>query len=363
MHTSDLAASSLPPLYAPWIGEALGGPLPEERFATCSACAMCEPTAAKAATASLTLFDPATKCCTYVPTLPNFLVGLILKDDDPTAITGRTSIERRIAAGIGVTPLGLQSDPQYALIYKHAAGELFGRAAGLRCPHYLPADGGQCGIWRHRNAVCATWFCKHERGRVGKRFWDALLQLLTLVERHLGLWAAGELGEPIDGLGPALLPYYATALPGPRSCWSQHWAGHAAEFYLESARLVEPLGWTKVREIGGPELALVVGKLRAAFWAIQADEVPGYLRLGAVGSIGRDDGSAALTGYSSNDMLLLPKPLADALERFDGRRLTDRVSTEIGSQVGSSLDRATVRRLVDFGVLVPVHTVGEYGRC
>jgi hypothetical protein len=363
VRTSSLATSSLPPLYAPWIDDVLGGPLPEERHATCSACAMCKPTSANAATASLMQFDPATKCCTYVPTLPNFLVGQILNDDDPAAIAGRASIERRIAAGVGVTPLGLQADPQYALIYKHAAGELFGRTAGLRCPHYLPADGGQCGIWRYRNGVCATWFCKYERGRVGKRFWDALLQLLTMVERHLSLWAAGELGESIDSLGPALLPYYATALPAPTSSWSQRWASRPQGFYRESARLVDPLTWTQIREIGGPELTLVVGHLRAAYGAVQTDEVPEYLRLGAVGSGPRDDSTTVLTGYNPNDMLLLPKPLADALEQFDGRRLTDRVSAEIGSQVGTSLDRATMRRLVDFDVLVPVPALGDYTRC
>jgi hypothetical protein len=363
VRTSSRAASSLPPLYAPWIDEVLGGPLPEERHATCSTCSMCKPAAAKAATASLTLFDPATKCCTYVPTLPNFLVGLILNDDDPAAIAGRASIEQRIAAGVGVTPLGLQSDPRYALIYKHVGSELFGRTTGLRCPHYLPADGGQCGIWRHRNAVCATWFCKYERGRVGKRFWDALLLLLTMVERHLGLWAAGELGEPIDGLGPALLPYYATMVPGPMSTWSQRWADRPPDFYRESAQLVEALTWTEVRKIGGPELALAVGQLRAAYGTMQTDEVPRYLRLGAVGTVARDDGNAAFIGYNPNDMVLLPNPVADAIERFDGRRLTDRVCAEIGSEAGTSLDRATVRRLIEFGVLVGMPTSEESGRC
>jgi hypothetical protein len=91
VHTSDLATSSLPPLYALWIEEALGGAMPRDCQATCSACAMCKPNAAKAATAGLTLFDAVTKCCTYVPTLVNFLVGLILNDDDPSAIAGRTS--------------------------------------------------------------------------------------------------------------------------------------------------------------------------------------------------------------------------------------------------------------------------------
>jgi hypothetical protein len=362
VRTSSVA-SSLPPLYAPWIEGVLGGPVPEERHATCSACAMCKPTAAKAATASLTLFDPATKCCTYVPTLPNFLVGLILENDDPAAIPGRVSIERRIAAGIGITPLGLQPNPHYVLIYKHAGSDLFGRTPGLRCPHYLPADGGQCGIWRHRNAVCTTWFCKFERGRVGKRFWDALLQLLTMVERHVGLWAAAELGEPIDGLGSALLPYYATALPGPRSTWSGRWAARPKEFYRESARLVEPLTWSQVREIGGTELAVVAGQLRAAYGTVQADEVPSHLRLGAVNTVERDDGNVAFTGYNPNDMVLLPKRLADALDRFDGRRPTVQVCEEIASHVEARFDQVAVRRLVDFGILVAMPVAVENGRC
>lgn len=321
--TSAIASSPLPPLYAPRIEELLGGPVPEERHATCSSCAMCEPTNAKAATASLTVFSPETKCCTYVPTLPNFLVGMILDEDDPTTREGRASVQRRIAAGSGVTPLGLQSDSHYALIYKHAGGALFGQAHGLRCPHYQALGEGICGIWRHRNAVCATWFCKHERGVFGKRFWDTLLHVLTMVERHLSLWAAAALGESVNELGPALLPYFATMFRGSTGGWSGRSASRPEEFYAAAANLVRPLTSSQVRELGGPELALVAGQLRAAYGAIQAREMPPYLRLGAVGGVPRGDGIVALTGHSANDMLLLPTALAEVLDRFDGRRETD----------------------------------------
>lgn len=362
MRTSN-TISSLPELYAPWIEEVLGGPVPEERHASCSACAMCMPTAAKAATASLKAFDPATKCCTYVPTLPNFLVGLVLGADDPASVAGRDSVKRRIAAGVGVTPLGLQPDPHYVLIYKHAGDQLFGRSPGLRCPHYVPTEGGQCGIWRHRNAVCATWFCKYERGRVGKRFWDALLQLLTMIERHLGLWAAGELGETVERLGAALLPYYATPAYSPPGSWNHRWAGRYEAFYRETARLVERLTWTQVRDIGGPELSVVAGQLRAAHGALNADDVPSHLRLGAVNTAESENGHVAFTAYNSNDMLRLPRALADALERFDGRRLTDQVRVEIASQIDDQFDHDAVRRLVDFGILLPMTGPGEDRRC
>ena len=355
--------SPLPELYAPWVDEVLGGPLPEERHASCSACAMCTPHAVTAATASVKVFDPGTKCCTYVPTLPNFLVGLILGHDDPATAAGLQSVRRRIADGIGVTPLGLQPDPHYVLIYRHAGDQLFGRSSGLRCPHYVPAGGGQCGIWRYRNGVCATWFCKYERGRVGKRFWGALLQLLTVIERHLSLWAAGELGETVVGLGPALLPYYASRLDKSPELWSPRWVGRCEEFYRAAARLVEPLGWRQVREIAGPEVAVVAGQLRAAYSALEAGELPTPLRLGAVSQAALDDGQVACTGYSPHDMLRLPSAVAEALEHFDGHRSTDEVREQIARQVDERFDRDAVRRLVDFGILQPISPAEANGRC
>jgi hypothetical protein len=181
-----------------------------------------------------------------------------------------------------------------------------------------------------------------------------------MVERHLGLWAAGQLGESVAGLGPTLLPYYATPLRSPKGSWSQRWTGRYEEFYREAARLVESLTWTQVREIGGPELALVAGQLRAAYGALQTDDVPSHLRLGAVNTVELDDGRVVCTGYNSNDMLRLPKRLADALERFDGRRPTLQVTEEIASQVEPHFDQAAVRRLVDFGILSAMPAAGEH---
>jgi hypothetical protein len=352
---ASTVAAALPPLYAPWIEEVLGGPVPEERHATCSACAMCRPTNANAATASLTEFDPEIKCCTYVPTLPNFLVGMVLEDDDPAAAAGRESVEQRIAAGIGVTPLGLQTDPRYALIYKHAGGPLFGQPGGFRCPHYQ-REGGLCGIWRHRNAVCATWFCKHERGAVGRHFWDAVRRLLTMMERHLALWAATELGEELAGLGPALLPYFATTLGPATNPWGPGWVARSPDFYRASAGLVAPLTGSEVRDIGGPELLVIAGQVRAAYGALQNDSMPAYLRLAAVGSCLRADGRHAVPGYSPHDMPILPEPVARALDRFDGRNPTEQVCEELSRECGTPIDRPAVLRLVDFGVL----NAGQY---
>ena len=97
--------STLPPLYAGWIDDLLDGPLPHESEATCEDCAMW-PGAGSSGAGALA-FHPETKCCTYIPSLPNFLVGRIVEDDDPAMAPGRASVEARIDARLGVTPMGI----------------------------------------------------------------------------------------------------------------------------------------------------------------------------------------------------------------------------------------------------------------
>src|SRR5947209_14647397 len=92
------SAMALPPLYAAWMDQLLAGSIPEETEATCSDCAMCT-TGSGQASVSPFFFDPRTKCCTYIPQLPNFLVGRILADDDPAFAAGRATVEARLRTG------------------------------------------------------------------------------------------------------------------------------------------------------------------------------------------------------------------------------------------------------------------------
>ena len=187
-------SSPLPPLYAAWVDDLLDGAIPPETEATCDNCVMCE---SQSGDASPPLtgdrwFDLGTKCCTYVPLLPNDLVGRILLNDNPEMAPGVDSTRRRIEEGLAVTPLGLGRGTEFQVIYKSNPGEVFGRHAGLQCPHQR--GDGMCGIWLHRNSVCATWFCKHSRGAAGIQFWSAILQLIEVVERDLTVWCVLQIG-------------------------------------------------------------------------------------------------------------------------------------------------------------------------
>lgn len=356
--------STLPPLYAGWIAGLLDGPLPHESEATCESCAMWPPAGAPA-DADL-YFHPDTKCCTYVPDLPNFLVGRILDDADPALAPGRASLERRLDGRVGVTPLGLLRPPLQVLLYQHGAAAGFGQATTLRCPHYRADAGGACGIWRHRNGVCSTWFCKHIRGATGQRFWHALEQLLAIVERSLCRWCVLQIGVDADVLA-RLLPrgsdresggagLDAAGLDGTvsaeayRAMWGM-WQGRERELFRRAAALVDDLAWSDVARLGGASVEAFARVVVHAHRA-QADEpLPARLAVGAFQTIVTGRERVRVVTYSPYDPLELPRRLVDVLPYFDGRPTVEalrRIQNERGVNVQPDL----VRRLVDFGVLV-----------
>jgi hypothetical protein len=351
----------LPPLYARWVDGLLVGPIPEERTATCSDCVMCKQTNA-AGSSSGVFFNPETKCCTFQPTLHNFLVGAVLADASSDTAPGRASVEARIAAGVSVSPLGLGRPSMVAARYELAGTEGFGKVRALRCPHYLEEGGGRCGVWRHRESTCATWFCKHDRGNTGKEFWWHLHELLRTVENSLARWAVLRLDVGAAALGalfaagapPIATPQELDGSPAPgaqRRVWGNWW-GREREFYLEAARLIEPLTWEEVATICGPETAIQVVLVREAYAKLVSDEIPERLRLGPVLIEPIDAERSRVVTYSTNDALDIPRRLVEVLHYFDGRPTSEALD-RLADEQRIKLQRELVRRLVDFNVLRP----------
>jgi hypothetical protein len=353
----------LPPLYARWMAELLPAPIPAETEATCQKCAMC---GERGDSSSVAFFNPATKCCTYVPMLPNFLVGCILDDTDPAAAAGRTTVERRIEDRVGVTPLGLQAPPVHTVLYGIGGAAAFGRSRTLRCPHYREEAGGACGIWRHRNGVCSTWFCKHVRGSTGQRFWQALDQLLATVERELARWCLVRLD-----VEPAVLarllprgtdrvlrtnPLDGDSLDGriDQRAFAQLWGGwhgREREFYRVAGRAVADLRWEDVLRLGGGSVAALARVVASAHGALLDDAIPERLVVGRLQILASGRHHVRVAAYSGLDPLDLPRRLVDVLPAFDGRR-TEQVLRAIRAQQCLNVERGLVRRLVDFGILV-----------
>ncbi len=355
----------LPPLYANWLAELLGSPIPRERHATCDSCAMCSTNGPTAVGSRGYYFDPNVKCCSFFPDLPNFLVGRVLFDDDPAALPGRMTVEKRIKEGVAVTPVGLGMPPAYSVLYRNSE-EAFGRSQNLRCPHYI-ADGGRCGIWRNRESTCATWFCKHIRGDIGLSFWRGpLLQLLRVVETQLARWcvSANQLND--DALGELVKTPSWTGQPAPVTAESMdsrieekryaqiwgEWRGREIDFFIQCAKLVTDLSWNDVLAISGPEAHAYARLTKQAYSRLTSEEIPPRLKVGIFTLLQIANGKTRIKTLNDFDPVEISNVVMDLLQYFDGRPTED-VLDAIQSEKELILDHSLVRKMVDFGVLVP----------
>ncbi|HWA15773.1 MAG TPA: hypothetical protein VG817_05030 [Gemmatimonadales bacterium] len=352
--------SPLPPLYERWMRECLTDPVPNEAKATCGDCAMCAAPGLAPAPDDAVFYDPATKCCSYMPLMWNFLTGAVLSDDSPEATRGRRTVEARIDAGIAITPLAMERTPVYNLLYGHIP-DAFGRARSMRCPHFIE-EGGLCGVWRFRESTCATWFCKHERGAVAKEFWVRLHRLLALVERNLAGWCVLELDMGTDALR-TIFPFPTPpdhpvtggdfdGRPDParqRALWGR-WHGREREFYREAHGLVGRLGWRDVLGVCGPEVRAAEQIARKAFADLREQSLPSQLRAGLFRQQPLPDGGAMVTTYSPLDPLQLSPEILQILPYFQGQS-AKAARNEIERELGFEVETELLRKLADFGLL------------
>jgi hypothetical protein len=351
--------SALPPLHNAWLATLTGilDPPPEPN-ATCGDCVMC---GGVERSDSHVTFSPDVKCCSYVPHLANFLVGRSLLG------AGRESITNRIARRAGVTPLGLGLS--HADIRRLVGAQShFGRSPVVVCPHFVEETKG-CAIWQTRNAVCSTWFCKHERGAVTQRFWHAVRDLLIAAEERIADRCLTEGALPDEQVRAVLGHRSAvrdtiaransgeavpeTALDDESPDWYARmwgdWAGREVDWFLRSAESVSMMS--------KDELTSRMDDVRHLSQAVSdrwddltVHDVPDRLTFSpGVGSEATPD-VLRLIGYSPFDPLVLPAALQADLHRLDGRPIAQ-VREGIDPHA-APLDDDLLGRLHDFGIAV-----------
>lgn len=314
----------LPPLYSRWIAQLLGTRLLSEPRATCSDCVMCR--RMEPETPSDSRFQPGLKCCTYMPELPNYLVGAILLDDSLEFAAGRAQFERK-ALRATITPLGVTPPDVYHLLYKMRT---FGKSEVLLCPYYRDERGGECSIWKYRTARCATWFCKFERGRTGFELWQAVDHLLTAIEHSLAMRFAWRLGARPDRDASS------------QEAWGD-WAGRARDFYSECFRQVQVLDWETVLTFAGEPAQSYARKAHRALRILNEVQLPQWVKKGTYQSEPLPGGGMRIWAYSKHDPVDISREAAETLEV---------VEREPVSETG--LDPALVLKLLDMHVLIPV---------
>lgn len=378
------APAALPPLYARWMRDILPGAIPSEPHATCDDCAMQPAASSKKQPADPLYFGAATKCCTLIPNLPNFLTGQILADTDPhpAAQHGRATVEDRIRARHAVTPLGLGRTLAFSLHYRHHE-ERFGQSVALRCPHYFEPGGGLCGVWKHRESTCGTWFCKHDRGATAVRFWSGLQTFLGALEHELAYAAARELGLDNEDVRRVYASGGLT-LSTSRGTFASHlldgqlraqklslhklggrdaaahaamwgrWVDREPDFYRRTGELIAALEWNEIRRLLGPRADAPIAELNARYQTLRSTALPDRLtaRNDELGLVQIGKKFVRADSYRAHDPVQIPRALLEALPAFDGRTSTPEALKKIETDHHLDLDPALVRKLADFGLLV-----------
>ena len=318
----------LPELYERWFVEWCGRPSPVESRSTCAECAML-PGAPELPPEGP--FDAETRCCTYHPHLAPHFVGAILERGSDV---GRATVRARIAGRIGVSPLGLGPTPQYARLPR---GRGFGRNRDLTCPFL--AD-GRCSIWSHRGAACAAFHCKYDRGVLGHWFWGLQVVAFQAVERALMRWLLTRMALDAAACDALLRAPADEALDA--RAWGG-WRGREEAYFLEAARLIEPLSFAEVAALGGAELNGLAQAVRTAAAQIDATPPERVRRNDAVvHHIGVNGRTRLQNPGVPFDLIELSSELAERL-----RRLEESATTGLG------LDDPLLRRLLDWQVLLP----------
>ncbi|NUN06766.1 MAG: hypothetical protein HUU57_13510 [Bdellovibrio sp.] len=150
---------------------------PEEKKATCDACAMSRPQ-----NKAKVHYRPDLKCCTFHPFLANYMVGALFYEESSTEAHRifRDKIARREYA----LPLGMVAPVQYQVQFNNRSEGEFGQREDWLCPYYNKQT-QNCNVWRNRGVVCTTFFCKSSYGKTGLKFWEKLSNYLWYVELAL----------------------------------------------------------------------------------------------------------------------------------------------------------------------------------
>ena len=348
----------LPATYAGLLPDFFERPAPGEKKASCDRCAMCQHAGDPPRPAGLVTFSPDTKCCTYHPKLPGYLVGAILDDTTPELAEGRRRIREHIHTRVGVTPEWLAPPRKFWLLLEAARTAAFGRTESLLCP-YFERERGLCTIWRHRESDCSTFFCKYDAGADGQAFWRAFRSWLVHVEQNLANAAvqavAPGLAEPRVPRGQLTLEDVEDRPPSDAAyaSWWKAWAGREEELYVACHRHVTGLGAEAVARLAGSEGGERLLALERAYRTMTEPTLPVRLRLASdLDRLPVGGGQIYVTSYSRYEPTLLSENALALLSSFTADELVDAVRARLERDHEVTFDDELLQELHRLRILV-----------
>lgn len=344
-----------PSIYRDYLPAFFDQEAPKEEKATCGSCVMLPPPGPRPL--GVTFFLPETKCCTFHPTLPNYLVGATLSDERSEMDEGRRRLLGQIASRVAITPRWVAPPRKFDLLLKASWTNTMGRSLMMRCPLFSSEHGG-CTIWPHWEGVCATFFCKYMGAADGEAFWRSMRMYLTYLQRKLAAAAASHLlpgheePAPFGRLTLEDLEDRPPALESYRAMWKEH-EGREVEFYRACHAWVSSLdraGYERI--VSGAEHDERLEAVTSALQILLNPRLPEVLvKNPRLDERPRDDG-VLVTGYSHYEPLLLTKDLHDVIAYFDGARSVAEVRAHLKSEADLDVPEDILLGLHRYRVLV-----------
>lgn len=350
--------AKLHPLYARLVSDFFDGPGVEEHRATCDTCAMCDH--GQGVDIAIDFFEASAKCCTYYPTMPNYLVGALLADDAADVAEGRRRMQEIIRSRRGVTPQWI-APPRKTTLLMSSALEAFGRSTVFRCPFYDESvTSNNCTIWRHRENVCWTYHCKYTNGRPGWQYWTALRDYFGHVERALARYAALAIDETV--LEPNIRATRLTRediedKPPIDSEYARYWGswvGREEEFYVACFERVRTLVPAEFRQnVDDSQHGRgFLGKLHARREGVDRHVIPAKLIRNKRLRQYPIDGAVVVSSFNPYDSFKLDSELFEVLGKLDAEKSLTENLRSLESE-GIELSDELVEQLFVHDILVP----------
>ncbi|HYX33509.1 MAG TPA: hypothetical protein VE954_10375 [Oligoflexus sp.] len=349
-----------PPFYRELLPDIMLKSVPKEGKANCSNCSMVQKDPSLGS-AQKHLFRPDTKCCTFHPQLPNYLVGGLLQDSRPEMAEGRRRMQERIEARSGVTPWWIGPSRLDQHLYEHARSS-FGKATRLRCPYYA-TDSGHCTIWAWREAVCSTWYCKYEAGKDGLTFYVGLKNYIGVVEKQLSRYAMMTIDPEFIFDDQAAAFYKQEGLtqdqldeqPPEHELYKKLWRqfeGREASFYQQCYEIITALTSQDVERLMGLDGTIRNLEVQRQHEKAQTKDLPDRLVFNPQVTVRwLESGEVALSAYSEYDALALPGAVYPLLVAFDGRQSTSATRQKLRQEHEADLADEVLMMLYRYRIL------------
>jgi hypothetical protein len=234
----------------------------------------------------------------------------------------------------------------------------------MLCPYFDEDNGGRCTVWRYRESVCSTYFCKYTGGKPGWEFWDQLKGYLLFVERTLSEYAAKNVdpnvSEPSQDRRTLTLEDVEDRAPNDadyaRFWGNGTWVGRDEEFYVACYEKVRsmPKAEFAQRIDDTPAGRAMLARMAAKYDAIPSKETPKSLVLVRGDQMKKrvTDDAVVVTTYNAFDAFSVEKELFEVLGLLKSEQTLEQNLARLDADHDVQLAPELLHYLYVHGVLV-----------